>query len=75
MRGAQELGRLSAADFQPPRGVLELEIDGKSGLKASSSCRWVRKEFFLLGTEPSQVCRQHQFAGSEDSSALSGTVH
>ena len=71
MKQAQELGRLSAAGFQPPAGVLELEIDERSGLKASSSCKWVRKEFFLQGTEPRQVCRRHQFAENRRAARLS----
>ena len=64
MKEAQGLGRLSASRFRTPPGVLELEIDERSGLKASSSCQQVRKEFFLQGTEPRQVCRRHQFAGN-----------
>ncbi len=62
MKEAQGLGRLSASPFQTPPGVLELEIDEKSGQKASSSCKRVRKEFFLQGTEPAQICRRHQFS-------------
>ena len=64
MKEAQRLGRLSAARFQSPPGVVELEIDERSGLIASSSCQWARQEFFLKGTEPGQVCRRHQFTGN-----------
>ncbi len=70
MKEAQELGRLSAAGFRPPPGIVELDIDPGSGLKASSSCRKVRREFFVKGTHPSQVCRRHRFAASKRGARL-----
>ncbi len=60
MGKAREIGCLSGVQFTQPSGVLRVEIDERSGLRASRECRSVRSEVFLKGTEPQAVCRKHE---------------
>jgi len=43
-------------DFQAPPGVVDVWIDGDTGLRAGPECPHVMREAFVPNTEPHQVC-------------------
>ena len=45
--------------FDPPDGVLQETIDPQSGQLASSACPQSVQEYFIAGSEPTQVCDLH----------------
>ena len=47
--------------FQPPSGIVQLEIDRDTGHLALPGCPRVATEAFLAGTEPAAWCPLHQF--------------
>jgi penicillin-binding protein 1B len=47
------------ADFEQPDGVLQETIDPQSGQLASSSCPQSVQEYFVAGSEPTQMCDLH----------------
>ena len=42
--------------FQPPAGIVTVELDRATGLLASPGCGESRPEAFIAGTEPMEVC-------------------
>jgi penicillin-binding protein 1B len=46
-------------DFDPPPGVLQETIDPQSGQLATSSCPQTVQEYFVSGSEPTQMCELH----------------
>ena len=46
-------------DFDPPPGVIQEAIDPQTGQLASSACAQSAEEYFIAGTEPTQVCDGH----------------
>jgi penicillin-binding protein 1B len=46
-------------DFEPPPGVIQEAIDPQSGQLASSACSQSVQEYFIAGTEPTEVCDGH----------------
>ena len=46
-------------DFDPPDGVIQETIDPQSGQLASSACPQSVQEYFIAGSEPTQVCDLH----------------
>src|SRR5271168_2075182 len=53
----------NTTEFDPPPGVIAEMIDPKSGELANSSCPQSVQEYFIAGSEPTEVCGQQQ-AGS-----------
>jgi penicillin-binding protein 1B len=49
----------NAKPFDPPDGILALEIDPLSGQLATPSCPSTRREVFIGGTQPVEACRLH----------------
>jgi penicillin-binding protein 1B len=47
------------ARFQVPAGVVLVDIDRATGLRATSGCPEVVREAFLEGEEPTEYCPQH----------------
>jgi penicillin-binding protein 1B len=47
------------ADFDQPDGVLQETIDPQSGQLATSSCPQSVPEYFVAGSEPTQLCDLH----------------
>jgi penicillin-binding protein 1B len=45
-------------DFDPPPGVIAEMIDPKTGELANSSCPQYVQEYFIAGSEPTEVCGQ-----------------
>jgi penicillin-binding protein 1B len=45
--------------FDPPDGIVTVEIDSDTGERATRACPNVRDEYFIAGTEPVQVCHIH----------------
>jgi penicillin-binding protein 1B len=52
-------GYKNPVDFDQPDGVLQETIDPQSGQLASSACPQSVQEFFIAGTEPTEVCGSH----------------
>jgi penicillin-binding protein 1B len=48
-----------ARPFDPPDGVVTVEIDPLSGLLATPSCPMVRQEVYIAGTQPVAACPLH----------------
>lgn len=46
-------------DFEPPEGVISVEVDPTTGQLASTGCPTVKSEVFIVGTQPLQVCQAH----------------
>jgi penicillin-binding protein 1B len=46
-------------DFEPPAGVLQETIDPQSGQLATGSCPQTVQEYFVSGSEPTQLCEMH----------------
>jgi penicillin-binding protein 1B len=46
----------NTADFDPPPGVIAEMIDPKSGQLANSSCPQSVQEYFIAGSEPTEMC-------------------
>ncbi|MGC1256129.1 MAG: hypothetical protein WA867_11280, partial [Candidatus Acidiferrales bacterium] len=46
-------------DFDPPPGVLQETIDPQSGQLATASCPQTVQEYFVSGSEPTQLCELH----------------
>jgi penicillin-binding protein 1B len=59
----------NTTDFDPPPGVIAEMIDPKSGQLASSSCPQSVQEYFIAGSEPTEVCGGQ--AGASPSNWLS----
>ncbi|MGB8800227.1 MAG: PBP1A family penicillin-binding protein [Candidatus Acidiferrales bacterium] len=53
----------NTADFDPPPGVIAEMIDPKTGALANSACPQSVQEYFIAGSEPTEVCGG-QVAGS-----------
>lgn len=46
--------------FQSPEGITYVDIDRDTGMLAGPSCPRIFSEAFIAGTEPHEVCNQHQ---------------
>jgi penicillin-binding protein 1B len=65
MRRASQLGRYSSAhNFQPPPGVVSVQICTESGELAGPDCPGIRREVFIAGTEPAGECDLHDRRGA-----------
>jgi 1A family penicillin-binding protein len=49
----------AVADFVQPEGVVRLAVDPGTGYLAAPGCPARREEFFLSGTEPTDLCPLH----------------
>ncbi len=58
-RAAQLRNYGNVSEFQPPDGVVSVEVDPTTGQLASPACPLRRVEVFISGTEPTTVCRVH----------------
>jgi len=45
--------------FQPPDGIVTVDIDEETGELAAPNCPKVRSEVFIAGTQPVQICHIH----------------
>lgn len=60
MKRAHQLREYRAvAPFEPPDGVVTVDVDPLSGGLATSACPNVKAEVFIAGTQPVEVCRLH----------------
>jgi penicillin-binding protein 1B len=46
-------------EFEPPEGIVMVEIDPLSGMLAGPGCPKPQLQAFIAGTEPLEVCRLH----------------
>lgn len=49
----------NAQEFQPPDGIVAVEIDPITGQLATPNCPIPRTEVFISGTQPLELCRLH----------------
>jgi len=49
----------SVHSFQPPDGVVTVDIDEDTGELAAPNCPRVRSEVFIAGSQPLQICHIH----------------
>ena len=45
--------------FQPPDGIVTVDIDEETGELAAPNCPKVRSEVFIAGSQPVQICHLH----------------
>jgi penicillin-binding protein 1B len=62
----------SAKPFPMPEGVVSLDIDPESGMRATPYCPNPRPEVFVAGTEPVGSCPLHPGTGLGDTTHVSG---
>ena len=55
----------NVTDFQPPAGVVSVQIDPQSGQLATAACPKVRTEYFIEGTQPVELCHLHGGGGTQ----------
>jgi penicillin-binding protein 1B len=65
----------SAKPFPSPEGIVSVDIDPESGLRATPSCPNARPEVFVAGTEPVGSCPLHGGNGQGDTTHVSGWDH
>jgi penicillin-binding protein 1B len=58
---ARALAGHQNVSFEPPDGVVFVDIDRDTGMLATPTCPRVITESFLVGTEPTQLCTVHQW--------------
>jgi penicillin-binding protein 1B len=58
-RAAQLREYRNVKEFEPPDGVVSVEIDPMSGQLATPGCPTRRTEVFISGTEPLEACKLH----------------
>ena len=46
-------------DFDPPPGVVSVQIDPETGQLATANCPHTRTEYFIEGTQPVEICHLH----------------
>ncbi|MFH1898315.1 MAG: PBP1A family penicillin-binding protein [Candidatus Desantisbacteria bacterium] len=51
--------QIPVASFQRPYGIIEVNIDPFTGLKATQYCPRTKNEIFIAGTEPKGTCTTH----------------
>lgn len=65
MRRAHDRRRYrNVSDFTAPAGIGSAQIDPTTGQLASAGCPTVRTEYFIEGTQPTEVCTLHGSGGS-----------
>jgi penicillin-binding protein 1B len=45
--------------FQPPDGIVAVEIDAETGQLATTACPKIRTQMFIAGSQPVEVCHLH----------------
>jgi len=55
----------NVSEFDPPAGVVSVQIDPASGQLATASCPRVRTEWFIEGTQPVEMCSLHGGGGTQ----------
>jgi len=53
----------NVSEFEPPAGVVGVQIDPASGQLATAACPKVRTEYFVEGTQPLEQCQLHGGGG------------
>ena len=53
----------NVSEFGAPTGVVGVQIDPASGQLATAACPKVRTEYFIEGTQPSELCQLHGGGG------------
>ena len=46
-------------DFEPPDGIVMVQVDPATGALATPSCPGAQVQAFLAGTQPVEICRMH----------------
>jgi penicillin-binding protein 1B len=59
-RAHQHRAYRDVSEFAIPEGVVSSQIDPQSGQLATAACPVTKTEYFLVGTQPVQLCPLHQ---------------
>jgi membrane carboxypeptidase/penicillin-binding protein len=59
----------SVKAFNPPKGVIGVYINPKTGKLASDDCPVKRFAYFVRGTEPTEYCTEHLEHGKQSEPA------
>lgn len=54
------LQSVPASDFPRPDGLIEMNIDPTNGMLATDNCPQVERDFYKIGSEPTQECTEHK---------------
>jgi penicillin-binding protein 1B len=57
--------------FQPPSGIVSIQIDPESGMPATAQCPKTINEFFISGTEPVGSCPLHGGSSQDNTNVTS----
>jgi penicillin-binding protein 1B len=72
VKAALEIGpELGGDNFARPSGIVEVEIDPTTGLRATPECAAQRTEIFIAGTEPIAECTHQSLLAEAGSETLS----
>jgi penicillin-binding protein 1B len=58
-RAHQHAAYKNVHSFQPPDGIVTVDIDEDTGELAAPNCPRVRSEVFIAGSQPLQICHIH----------------
>jgi len=53
----------NVSEFEPPPGVVGVQVDPTTGQLATAQCPKVRTEYFIDGTQPVELCQLHGGGG------------
>ncbi|HKP12146.1 MAG TPA: PBP1A family penicillin-binding protein, partial [Blastocatellia bacterium] len=62
---------LGGDNFARPSGIVEVEVDPATGLRATEACGERRTEIFIAGTEPVAECTHESLVAQADEEGLS----
>jgi membrane carboxypeptidase/penicillin-binding protein len=57
---ASALDQFPKREFTKPQGIVRIRIDSETGLIATESCPRTMEAAFLTGSEPQDICYEHQ---------------
>jgi penicillin-binding protein 1B len=69
MKKAADLRPLGGGTFEPPEGVVQVEIDPTTGLLATERCLQRLQEYYIQGTEPTLLSYGNNYAQADDGGA------
>jgi penicillin-binding protein 1B len=69
MKKAADLRPLGGASFEPPEGIVQVEIDPTTGLLATERCLQRLQEYYIQGTEPTLLSYGNNYAQADEGGA------
>ena len=69
MKKAADLRPLGGGSFEPPEGIVQVEIDPTTGLLATERCLQRLQEYYIQGTEPTLLSYGNNYAQADEGGA------